>query len=660
MDKVNILLIDDQPAKLLSYEVILAELGENLIKATSPHEALGILLKTEDVAVVLIDVVMPQLDGFQLAAMIREHPRFQKLAIIFVSAIQVGEMDHLRGYEIGAVDYVSVPVVPKMLRAKVRVFVDLYRKTRQLEVLNAELEERVAARTAELEAQTERLRQSEERRSIALSAGDMGSWEVDLVTGHLEWDDGPYRIFGVDPAHFEPTVERIEAMMHPDDREKNALAAIVALGEPRFQVEFRIVRPSGEVRWCYGAGIITRDAEGNPVRMNGVTVDITDRKRAEERQVLLAREVDHRAKNTLAVVLSVLRLTRAPTTKDFITTVEGRVHALAATHNLLSATRWEGADLGKIVEEEMAPYHANHRQRVITGGPAVVLLPATAQAVALALHELATNAAKYGALSTETGTLSVSWRAEGDALVLDWTETGGPPAAEPARLGFGLTIVRSSIEAQFRGGVSYEWRRDGLRCTLSIPAAQIAAPPAVAEAPRAGAGQQRNTAQPCRHAPAGRRGRAACQHADRGDPGRARRHRGRPLRPPDRRAGRGQGRALRRRHPRPQSRRRIGRSAGRPPAGARRAVRVHYRLPAREHRSPLRQRSRAAEADRRGGTRKRAAHFAGQRAHDAGRCRGRLTAPTIVHFIPCGIGRLCGGSRRATDIVRALLGLYGR
>jgi PAS domain S-box-containing protein len=483
MDKVNILLIDDQPAKLLSYEVILAELGENLIKATSPHEALGILLKTDDVAVVLIDVVMPQLDGFQLATMIREHPRFQKLAIIFVSAIQVGEMDHLRGYEIGAVDYVSVPVVPKVLRAKVRVFVDLYRKTRQLEVLNSELEERVAARTAELEAQTERLRQSEERRSIALSAGDMGSWEVDLATGHLEWDDGPYRIFGVDPAHFEPTVERIEAMMHPDDREKNALAAIVGSGEQRFQVEFRIVRPSGEVRWCYGAGIITRDADGKPVRMNGVTVDITDRKRAEERQVLLAREVDHRAKNTLAVVLSVLRLTRAPTTKDFIATVEGRVHALAATHNLLSATRWEGADLGKIVEEEMAPYHANHRQRVITGGPAVVLLPATAQAVALALHELATNAAKYGALSTETGTLGVTWRAEGDALVLDWTETGGPPAAEPARLGFGLTIVRSSIEAQFRGGVSYEWRREGLRCTLSIPAAQIAAPPAAAEAP---------------------------------------------------------------------------------------------------------------------------------------------------------------------------------
>jgi len=471
MDKVNILLIDDQPAKLLSYEVILAELGENLIKATSPHEALGILLRTEDIAVVLIDVVMPQLDGFQLASMIREHPRFQRLAIIFVSAVQVAASDFLRGYQIGAVDYVQVPVVPEVLRAKVRVFVDLYRKTRELEVLNAELESRVAARTAELEAQTERLRRSEDRRSIALSAGDMGSWEVDLATGRIEWDDGPYRIFGVDPASFVPTVERVEAMMHPDDREKSALASILASSQARFQTEFRIVRPSGELRWCYGAGIILSDPAGKAQRMTGVTVDITERKRAEERQALLAREVDHRAKNTLAVVLSMLRLTRAPTIDAFIATIEGRVHALAATHNLLSATRWEGAELGKIVDEEMAPYHASHRRRVNTGGPRVILLPATAQAVALALHELATNAAKYGAFSTDTGTLAVTWRTDGDTMLLDWTESGGPPTVEPARLGLGLTIVRSSIEAQFRGAVIYDWRPDGLRCRLTIPVA---------------------------------------------------------------------------------------------------------------------------------------------------------------------------------------------
>jgi len=151
-DKVDILLVDDQPAKLLTYEAILDRLSENLIKAGSATEALEQLLK-RNVAIVLIDVCMPDLDGFQLATMIREHPRFQKTAIIFVSAIQVTDLDLLRGYQLGAVDYVPVPVIPELLRAKVKVFAELYRKTRQLERLNAELEIRVAERTTEL-AQT--------------------------------------------------------------------------------------------------------------------------------------------------------------------------------------------------------------------------------------------------------------------------------------------------------------------------------------------------------------------------------------------------------------------------------------------------------------------------------------------------------------------------
>src|SRR3954465_8768804 len=157
-DKVNILLVDDQPAKLLSYEVILGGLGENLIKAGSAREALEHLLKTE-IAVILVDVCMPELDGFELAAMIREHPRFQNIAIIFVSAVQITDPDRLRGYEAGAVDYVPVPVVAEVLRAKVRVFAELYRKTRQLQQLNQELEHRVAERTAELNNSTKQLRQ---------------------------------------------------------------------------------------------------------------------------------------------------------------------------------------------------------------------------------------------------------------------------------------------------------------------------------------------------------------------------------------------------------------------------------------------------------------------------------------------------------------------
>ena len=162
-DRGNILLVDDQPAKLLSYEVVLAEIGETLIKATSAHEAFERLLKN-DIALILIDVCMPDLNGFELARMIREHPRFQRTGIIFVSAVLTTNLDQLRGYELGAFDYVPVPVVPEVLRAKVKVFVDLHRKTRHLERLNAELEQRVLERTGALRRFNEQLeRRIEER-----------------------------------------------------------------------------------------------------------------------------------------------------------------------------------------------------------------------------------------------------------------------------------------------------------------------------------------------------------------------------------------------------------------------------------------------------------------------------------------------------------------
>lgn len=155
-EKVNILMVDDQPAKLLSYEVILSGLGENLIKANSGREALEHLLKT-DIAIVLMDVSMPELDGFELAEIIHQHPRYQQTAIIFISAVYLTDSDQIKGYAHGAVDYISVPIIPELLRAKVSVFADLYRKTRQLARLNAELEQRVAERTADLQSVNEEL-----------------------------------------------------------------------------------------------------------------------------------------------------------------------------------------------------------------------------------------------------------------------------------------------------------------------------------------------------------------------------------------------------------------------------------------------------------------------------------------------------------------------
>lgn len=340
-EKVNILLVDDQPAKILSYEVILKDLGENLIKVMSGREALEQLLKI-DVAVILVDVSMPDLDGFELAALIRQHPRFETTAIIFVSAVHFTDIDRLRGYAMGAVDYVPVPVIPEVLRAKVRVFVDLYRKTRQLRELNDELERRVAERTGELEAST-------------------------------------------------------------------------------------------------------------------------------ERQSILAREVDHRAKNALAIVQSIVRLTRANDVPGYITALEGRIAALSRAHGLLSNSRWQGASLGKLVEEELAPYRTNAANRILTDGPEILLHPVSAQTLALALHELATNAAKYGSLSHGAGGVRIKWERQPDSLRLKWIEANGPPVTPPEEGGFGTKLIEASIRGQLGGSTIFDWQPSGLQCTLTVP-----------------------------------------------------------------------------------------------------------------------------------------------------------------------------------------------
>jgi two-component sensor histidine kinase/two-component SAPR family response regulator len=341
VDKVNILLVDDQPAKLMSYELILQELDENLLKASSAKEALELLLKN-DVAVILADVCMPDLDGFELAQMIREHPRYQETAIIFISAIHLSDLDSLKGYELGGVDYVPVPVVPAVLRAKVRVFVDLYRKTRELARMNVELEARVAERTSALEA---------------------------------------------------------------------------AIG----------------------------------------------------RQELLAREVDHRARNALAVIQSIVSLTPSNSPSEFVEAIKGRIRAMASAHNLLSETRWRGADLVRLVNEELAPYRMV-KERIEVRGPQVEIMPTVAQNLALAIHELATNAAKYGALGEHGGRLGVEWQFRNDELVLKWDEVVGKPIAPPQKSGFGSRVIKSSIEGQLKGAVETTWRVDGLQLVMRIPA----------------------------------------------------------------------------------------------------------------------------------------------------------------------------------------------
>jgi PAS domain S-box-containing protein len=466
-EKVNILLVDDQPAKLLAYEVILQELGENLVVAASGREALEYLLKNE-VAVILVDVCMPELDGFELAAMIREHPRFQKTAMIFISAIQVSDIDRLRGYEMGAVDYVPVPVIPEVLRAKIRVFAELYRKTRQLERFNAELENRVRARTAELEQSNARLVESEQRRSLALAAGKMGSWDWDWVNGDWMWDEGQFRLFGVDPQTFVVTTASVQALLNPDDLDRMR-KAIAQFGKDQrsYEAEFRVNRPDGETRWCVGTAAASVDKTGRVVRVSGVTVDITERKRAEERQNLLAREVDHRAKNALALAQSIVRLTRGESVRAYVKAVEGRISALARVHTILSLSSWQGAEIGKLVDEELAPYATG--DQITFRGTDIQLQPTTAQTLALALHELVTNSAKYGALSTLSGRVSLNWGIQRDTLQMVWEERDGPAVEKPVSRGFGTRSVIASIESQLGGQAEFDWRSEGLICRLSVP-----------------------------------------------------------------------------------------------------------------------------------------------------------------------------------------------
>lgn len=478
-EKVTVLVVDDQPEKLLAYEAILTSLNENLVKAPSAREALAFLLQN-DVAVVLIDLCAAELEGFDLAALIHKHPRFHETAIIFISANPLTDVDSLRGDEIRAVDYVQVPVIPDVLRARVRIFAELFRKTRALKQLNLQLERRVAARTAELEASNARLVESEQGRSLALAAGQMGSWDWDIVANVWKWDEGQYRIFGVDPQSFQVTLENIRSLVHPEDFDRLLLSAdSLTKGVPTQHVEFRVRRRDGEIRWCTGTVAASVDAAGRVLQLTGVTIDVTDRKVTEQRQILLAREVDHRARNALAVIQSIVRLTRAATVEDYVFAVEGRITALARAHTLLSDSRWYGADLATLAADELAPYRA--RDKVMIDGPDIALQASTAQGLALALHELATNAAKHGALSSASGTLKLTWHLCPQALILHWEECGGPPVAPSAR-SFGLRLIRASIEQQLGGQASFDWNPQGLRCSISIPRHQLinAVPPFLA------------------------------------------------------------------------------------------------------------------------------------------------------------------------------------
>ncbi|WP_135468179.1 PAS domain S-box protein [Crenalkalicoccus roseus] len=286
------------------------------------------------------------------------------------------------------------------------------------------------------------------------------------------------------------------AAIHPEDRARShaalraALAEAAAGGAGECVAELRLRRGTdGAWRWFLAKAAPVRGPGGRVERWVGVALDIHDRREAEERRELLAREVDHRARNVLAVVQSVLRLTRADDPRRFAEAVEGRVAALARAHALLARESWRGAELRALAEEELAAYAARERERVRLEGPPVRLRADAVQPLSMALHELATNAAKHGALSRPEGRVVVSWsvEAEGGVLRLRWQESGGPPvAAPPMRQGFGSRVLEGTVERQLGGTARFAWSAEGMRCDLAIPASRLLSAPAWDAPPPAG------------------------------------------------------------------------------------------------------------------------------------------------------------------------------
>jgi PAS domain S-box-containing protein len=292
-DRANILMVDDQAGKLLSYEAILSELGENLIKTTSAREAMEQLLRN-DIAVVLMDVSMPEIDGFELADMMHQHPRFQKTAIIFISAVHLTDLDRIKGYQSGAVDYISVPIVPELLRAKVRIFAELYRKNRQLEQLNRELERHV-------EERTQQLRESEDQfRTLANSIPQL-AWMADAEGSIFWYNQRWFDYIGSGLEDMQCWGWR--SVQHPEHvgRTMKRLQQAWSAGE-LWEDTFPLLGKDGQYQWFIARAVPIRDSQDKVARWFGTCTDISEQIAAEEQIRHLNSQLQQRVAELEAIM----------------------------------------------------------------------------------------------------------------------------------------------------------------------------------------------------------------------------------------------------------------------------------------------------------------------------------------------------------------------
>lgn len=317
---------------------------------------------------------------------------------------------------------------------------------------------------------------------LAMVASQMGTWRYTLADNICVYDENAQQLYGLSEARFLHDAEGAKAKFHPDDMDRMWACVTKALdpeGDGRYEVEYRVKQRDGSWRWLSAWGLVEFEGAGagrKPIAIAGASRDLTELKRAEEMQQLLVAELNHRVKNTLATVQAIAAQTlrHSADPDEFATNFTGRIQALAQAHSMLSDATWKGADLAELIREQLR-LGSLDESRVTTSGPEVRLPPQLALHLAPILHELGTNARKYGALSAARGRIELQWSVSATSLSLVWVEHGGPAVSLPEKSGFGTMLIEQSVKAE-GGTADVSYRPDGVawNITLVLPGGSAA------------------------------------------------------------------------------------------------------------------------------------------------------------------------------------------
>jgi signal transduction histidine kinase/FixJ family two-component response regulator len=449
----NRVLIADDNADMRAYLRTLLALGFD-VETVSDGEAALKAMRQQKPDLLIADVMMPRLDGMSLVRAIRADAELRDLPIIMLSA-RAGEESKVEGLRAGVDDYLAKPFSARELIARVAANLKLARVRRE---------------------GVEALRKSEEQLRAHLTASfDVVYWmNADwTVMRHLEGKQ-----FIEDTA--EPNATWLEKYIRPDDQAQVMGAIRHAITtKSLFELEHRVLRADGTYGWTSSRAVPLLDDHGEIVEWLGTAADITAQKQHDERQNLLLNELNHRVKNTLAAVqfIAAQTLRDAPSTADARVALQSRLMALASAHDVLTRQHWEGADIYEVIRGALAAYRTDGQEhRLQIDGPNIHLIPRAALALSLAIHELATNAAKYGALSNEGGCVHIHWQLTDTPQTFSfaWVESGGPPVNAPQRRGFGSRLIERGLAQDLSGQIELEFKPAGVVCSISAPIEEIA------------------------------------------------------------------------------------------------------------------------------------------------------------------------------------------